>query len=355
MVDTDTSIAVISTTCLEVPPSGYGGLELMVYNLCNELGKRGYDITCIAPQGTDIEGVDIIETTRPSDTQLCFRKEPLAYDRYADQLSKFDLLIDHSWQKLTYHRKRQRPDEMADTEIVGVWHGMPTFVPKPVEKPNFLSVSKAAAEAWSDHLGFEVRHVYNGIDLSEYPLREEKADYLMTLNRIMPEKGIHDCIDVAEELRVPFKIVGEDRFVDDIEYVAEVMYRCAESEYAEYIGQVDHARKVDLLQNARGLVLLPQRPYLEAFGLSAVEAMATGTPVLATDNGGLGEVVRMIQNRGAYSSLDILVADLERVIEREGKFPQPATLRDRVADEFSTERMADMYLERAAEADNGGW
>jgi len=355
MVSTDTSIAVLSTTCLEVPPSGYGGLELMVYHLCTELGDRGYDVTCVGPQGTDIEGVDVLETTRPSDTSDCFRKEPRAYEAYAEHLQEFDLVIDHSWQKLSYRRAQDHPDEMADTTIVGVWHGMPNFVPKPVERPNFCSVSRAAAAAWTDHLGFEVRHVYNGIDRSRYPLQEEKGDYVMTLNRITPEKGILESVDLADELGVPLKVVGEDQFVDDLEYVVEVMRRCGRSRYAEYVGQVDQEEKVELLQGARGLVLLPQRPYKEAFGLAAVEAMATGTPVLAMDNTGLGEVVRTVQDRGAYDNRAVLAADLERLVDDGGRFPGPEALREGVREHFSVERMTDVYLERAAEALEGGW
>lgn len=355
MVDTDTRIAVVSTACLSVPPSGYGGLELMVYNLCAELGERGYDVTCIAPEGTDIEGVDVVETTQPDDSKNCFRREPDAYEYYADRLAEFDLVIDHSWQKLSYERERTHPDEMADTTIVGVWHGMAQFVEQPVEQPNFLAVSRAAADDWSRSLGFEVRHVYNGIDVSKYPLQREKDDYLLTLNRIMPEKGILECIDVAETLGVPLKVVGEDRFVDDPGYVVEVMRRCGESPVAEYVGRVDQAQKVELLQGARGLLLLPQYPYREAFGLAAVEAMATGTPVLATDNSGLGEVVRAVQDRGAYRDLDVLVADLERVVDGSDSFPDPTELRAGVDAHFSCERMADTYLQRGREALSGGW
>jgi len=355
MIDIDTKIAVISTTCLEVPPSGYGGLELMVYNLCYELGQRGYDVTCIAPRGTEIENVDTIETTPPTDSTNCFRKEPEAFRIYADRLSEFDLVIDHSWQKLSYYRKREYPVEMADTEIVGVWHGSPSFVAKPIERPNFVSVSKAAAKAWTDHLGFEVRHVYNGIDLSKYPLQEENSDYLMTLNRIMPEKGIIECIDIAERLGVPFKIVGEDLFVENVEYVLEVMRRCGQSQYAEYVGQVDQDEKVELLGNARALVLLPQRPYKEVFGLAAVEGMATGTPVLATDNVGLGEVIRTVQGRGAYDNLEVLVAHLQRVVDGDHRFPGPAELRAAVEKQFSVEQMTDVYLQRARDVFDGGW
>lgn len=355
MLDDDTAIAVLSTTCLEVPPSGYGGLELMVYHLSHELGQREYDVTCIAPEGTEIEGADVIETTPPDDSQQCFEREPEAYELYADRLAEFDVVFDHSWQKLAYERKVEHPDEMADTVILGIWHGMPAFVPIPVDQPNFLSVSRAAAQAWSEHLGFEVRHVYNGIDLSKYPVAESTDDYLMTLNRIVPEKGIIECIDVAEYLGLPIKIVGEDKFVDDREYVVEVMRRCGQSPVADYVGQVDHDEKVELLQHAAGVVLLPQRPYKEVFGLAAVEAMACGTPVLAMDNAGLGEVVRTVQDRGAYRSLDVLAADAERVVERAGKFPGPTALRAGVDEHFSVPAMTDLYLQRAREAIAGGW
>jgi len=355
MVDTDTSIAVVSTTCLEVPPSGYGGLELMVYNLTRELADRSYEVTCIAPQGTDVEGADVVETTRPSDSTQCFAMEPQAYRRYADRLSVFDVVIDHSWQKLTYRRAQNYPEEMADTTILGVWHGMPRFDLPPVENPNYVSVSRAAAEAWERKLGFEVRHVYNGIDVEKYPLEERKDDYVMTLNRIMPEKGITECIDVAEHLGVPMKIVGEDLFVDDVSYVADVMARCGQSQFAEYVGRVDHEAKVDLLRRARALVLLPQSPYQEVFGLAAAEAMSAGTPVLAIDNNGLGEVVRTVQGTGTYDNENVLAADLERVAADEGRFPDPAALREGVVEHFSVEAMTDRYLQRVEEAVEGGW
>jgi glycosyltransferase involved in cell wall biosynthesis len=355
MVDTDTDIAVVSTTCLEVPPEGYGGLELMVYNLCTELAERGYDVTCIGPEGTDIEDVRVVKTLPPSDSQDCFNREPDAYETYADDLSAFDLVIDHSWQKLSYRRKREHPEEMADTEILGVWHGMPEFRAKPVETPNFVSVSEAAANAWERTLGFEVRHVYNGIDVDRYQLQREKADYVMTLNRIVREKGILECIDIAEHLEIDLKVVGEDKFVDDPGYVVEVMRRCNQSQYAEYVGQVDETEKRKWLRNARGLLLLPQPPYKEVFGLAAIEAMATGTPALVPENCGLAEVVETVQGTGAYADPEVLAADLERVARGDDRFPDPEQLRAGVEDHFSKAAMADVYLRRGAEALSGGW
>lgn len=356
MLDKDSRIGVISTTCLQVPPEDYGGLELMVYNLSHELGRRGYDTTCIAPEGSEIENVDVIETLPPDDSQDCFDREPDAYSAYAEHMPKFDLLIDHSWIKLSYFGKRDHPEVMADTEIMGVWHGMPAPIENtPVDTPNYVSVSKAAAEAWTWNTEFEVRHVYNGIDTSRYPLQEEKGEYYMTLNRITAEKGILECVQLADDLEIPFKVVGEDEFIDDIEYAYEVMKSCSRSDYAEYVGKVDQEEKVELLKSARGLVLLPQPPYLEVFGLAAVEAMACGTAVIATQNNGLAEVVETVQGTGAYENMDQIRSRVRELTDDRGAFPGPVELREGVAENFSKEAMTDIYLQRGEEAMREGW
>jgi glycosyltransferase involved in cell wall biosynthesis len=171
----------------------------------------------------------------------------------------------------------------------------------------------------------------------------------------MPEKGILECVELADEHGIALKVVGEDEFVEDHGYVLEVIDRCRRSNHADYVGKVDADRKTDLLGDARGLVLLPRHPYREAFGLAAVEAMAAGTPVIATDNTGLGEVVRTVQGTGAYDDLDRVGEAMCDLAGGDGGFPGPEALRTGVEEHFSKAAMADAYLDRIDEAVAEGW
>lgn len=359
MIDKDTNILIISTSCLEVPPDNYGGVEAMVYNLAHELGDRGYNTTCAAPEGTEIENVEIIETVPAEDTTDCFMKEPDAYYEYADRLHEFDIVIDHSWQKITYLHWRDNDISTDDIPILGVWHGMPSVSQKPpVESPRFLSVSKAASKAWGQHTGLEVRHAYNGVDFDKYKLRDDNyinSDYILTVNRIMPEKGIKECIEVAHEAGVNIVVAGEDQFVDDPGYVHEVMAMCANSKYATYLGTVSHEKKVDLMRGAMATILFPTRGYQEVFGLAAVESMACGTPVVCPPNNGLSEVVDTVQVTGVCETTDEMVDFISTIDNGYAETRLPVHIRTNAENYFSKEAMTDLYLERMEESLEEHW
>lgn len=359
MLDKDKSIMVISTTCLQVPPDEYGGVEQMAYNLCHELGSRGYDVTCVAPEGTEIENVSVIETVEPTDSQDCFNREPDAYEEYAPKMPEHDIIIDHSWQKCSYVGKSKNKSLMEDIPILGVWHGMPSVRMKPpVDNPCYMSVSNAAAKAWSDYTGLKVKFAHNGIDMSRYPLREDSwtdGEYLLTLNRIMKEKGIHEFIKLCDKHEQKFIVAGEDSFVDDMGYVHEAMRLCAESDYGKYLGTVSQEKKVELLRNAKKTFLLPMHGYQEVFGLAAVESMACGTPAVCLDNNGLSEVVDMAPRDYVCEDLD----EVETLIKTSnatgsGK-PKPTELRNTVFTHFSDNSMTDQYLMRCEEALESPW
>lgn len=359
MLDKESKILIVSTSCLEVPPPQYGGLEQMVYNLALELGTRDYDVTCAAPRGTEIPNVSIIETIEPDDSQECFKREPEAYYQYSQQLPDFDFIIDHSWQKISYIHKGDFPDLMKDSHIIGVWHGMPSVSQKPpVEHPNYVSVSKAAAKSWEEHTGLEVRHCYNGISVEDYPLRDNlctDGDYFLTLNRIMPEKGIDLFCDLCEEVGVEYKVIGEDQFVDDPGFVHEIMAKCANSELGEYRGTVSQDEKISLLQNAKATILLPTRGYEEVFGLAAVESAACGTPPIVLNNNGLGEIVSEMNQSLVCENLKDVKYLMERI--EHGTITKGFNnerLRER-AKLYSRENMADMYLQRCEEVLESSW
>jgi len=353
------NIVIISTTCLEVPPTGYGGVEQVVYNLAEELVSRGYNITCVAPKGTEIEGANVIETVEPDDSTNCFAREPEAYEIYKDEIDQADVVLDHSWQKHSYIAKNEDIPPFGDIPVLGVWHGMPSIREKPpVEYPNYLSVSKSAATAWSEHTGLEVRHAYNGINLDNYGLRDNhysEGDNVLTLNRIMPEKGIKEFVSMCHTNELEFIVAGENTFVDNPGYVHEIMAIVHNSDHGTYRGRVSHSEKVELLKNAKATVLMPIGNYKEVFGLAAVESMACGTPVICTDNNGLAEVASCHHQNKVTNSLEEMVEHLSELSSSASAMLDPSILRDIVTKSFSQSAMTDLYIQRMNEALESSW
>jgi glycosyltransferase involved in cell wall biosynthesis len=130
--------------------------------------------------------------------------------------------------------------------------------------------------------------VYNGIPVVEYPYREQKEDYVLFLGRMCAEKGVHLAIDAARKAGVTIVVAAKCTEPAEQEYfAAEVAPRLGPG--VEWIGPVGGNEKKDLLARARCLVNPIQ--WREPFGLVMVEALACGTPVVATRFGSVPEVV----------------------------------------------------------------
>jgi len=357
MLDKDEVVLVIGTTCLEVPPENYGGTELIIYNLCKEIASRGYTVALASPKGTEIEDVQIIETVEPSNDRDCFSREPDAYRIYASALPDADVIFDHSWRKFSYIGKSANPDIMSDTPVIGIWHSSPSVKQgPPVENPCFVSVSENCANKWENFTGIRTKYAHNGIDVDRYELREnhwKDGEYVITLNRIMENKGIQEFVQLSHETETDFVVAGEDKFVGDGEYVHKIMAMCASSEYGRYRGTVEHKEKMRLLREAKATVLTPKSNYVEAFGLAAVESMASGTPPLVLDNAGLTEIVSTIDENLVcknFADMKYKLKNLDDITD-----VTPEQLRKCAKENFSVEEMTDQYLELADEALDNPW
>ncbi|MGH8574800.1 MAG: glycosyltransferase, partial [Gammaproteobacteria bacterium] len=128
----------------------------------------------------------------------------------------------------------------------------------------------------------------NALDFSVYPVQPHPGDYLLFLGRMSHEKGCHRAIAVATELGLPLKIAGKSREPKEQEYFDEFV-RPHLSERIEYLGEVNHGQKVELLQDARA-TLFPIE-WEEPFGLVMIESMACGTPVIGARVGGIKSTV----------------------------------------------------------------
>src|SRR5205823_13748219 len=130
-----------------------------------------------------------------------------------------------------------------------------------------------------------VATVYHGIDLSEFTPREQAGRGLVYFGRIHPDKGVAEAIAVAKAVGLPLVIAG---IVHDREYFDREIAPHLDGEAVRYVGPIGPRDRDALLGSAVALLHLVEFP--EPFGLSMIEAMACGTPVIARRRGSVPEV-----------------------------------------------------------------
>ncbi|HYL26941.1 MAG TPA: glycosyltransferase, partial [Candidatus Nitrosotalea sp.] len=199
------------------------------------------------------------------------------------------------------------------------------------ERSFYCSISDADRDPGLDYLAT----TYNGIDPAQFTFREKPGEYLCFLGRFHPEKGTHLAIEIAKRAGVRLKIAA---IPQDEGYFREMVAPHIDGDRVQFLGAVEREARDELLGNALALVHMTTRP--ERFGLTTIEAMACGTPVLGARMGSIPEIV--VDGVTGY-----LCDGVEDAI---GKVPLLASLdrracRARVVAEFSVERMIDRYLE----------
>lgn len=192
----------------------------------------------------------------------------------------------------------------------------------------FVSISNSDRAPGLNYLAT----VYNGIDLSLYPIQERGGGHLVFLGRIHPDKGVHLAIEVARLSGRPLLIAG---IIQDMTYFREQVEPHLD-QTIRYIGPVDVQGKNELFGHARALLHLNTIP--ERFGLVLAEANAAGVPVIAMDLGSCREVIEDGQTGFLVNNVDEAV----RALKRLGKIDRD-TCRRRVQERFSVETMVKAY------------
>ena len=281
-----------------LPVHGYGGSERVVAWLARGLQELGHAVTLIASRGTRMPGVVVVEADHRALQQRDFDVSPLLPP---------GVDIVHSHRQLW----------VAPTApLVWTLHGNPP--PGTVLPDNTIFLSANHAMRYGHH-----RFVHNGLDLSEYRYQANKQDYDLFLGRLHSVKGYRLAIEGARRAGRRLIVAGG--------------WRPSLRRGLSYAGRVGGERKAALLAGARCLWM----PALwdEPFGLTLIEALASGTPVIGTRRGSLPEIVT--------ADVGVLGDTLEELVEGASRVKEidPAACRARVERLFTHRVMAERYID----------
>jgi len=253
--------------------------------LTEGLVVRGVDVTLFATGDSQTAGKLHSICPRPySEDQDLDHKvwECLHISEVFEHADEFDVIHNHfDFLPLTY-------SGFVQTPVLTTIHGFssPKILPvyrKYNRHTYYVAISNADRNPGLDYIAT----IYHGIPIDDYPFCDDPDDYLLFLGRIHPDKGAYEAIQVAQRAGVPLVIAG---IVQDKEYFQRQVTPYVDGEQIRYVGPVGMPEKGKLLGHARALLHMIN--FDEPFGLSVVEAMACGTPVIAIDRGSMSELIR---------------------------------------------------------------
>ena len=336
-------IAVLSPVWFPVPPTGYGGIELVVSLLTDGLVDAGHDVTLFA-SGDSLTKATLSHVFEPAPSELIGRTIPElrhAFGCYT-RADEFDVINDHSGIPAA------ALGGLVETPVLHTVHGpldtreaqeCYAAIAEIAPRTGLISISENQRRPMPD-LPWAAT-IPNAIDLSLYPVKPHAGEYLLFLGRFSPDKGAHRAVAVAIELGLPLKMAGKNREPKERQYFAEYVEPHL-GNGIEYLGEVTHGEKVELLQDARA-TLFPIE-WEEPFGLVMVESMACGTPVIATRHGAVPEVI----DDGVSGVIVETYREMPDALERADAL-DPMECRRYVEERFAPERMVGDY-ERAYRA-----
>lgn len=325
-------IAMLAPISWRVPPRHYGPWERVVHLLTEGLVARGVDVTLFATADSETGARLVAVAPRPysEDPDL----EPKVWEclhisEVFERASEFDLIHNHfDFLPLTY-------SGLVQTPVLTTIHGFssPKILPvyqKYNGKVYYVSISQADRRPELDY----VATIYHGIPVDQYRLTEKPGDYLLFFGRIHHDKGTAEAIEVAKRFGMKLIIAG---IIHDRAYFDEKVAPHLDGERVEYIGSVGPERHNEILGGAYALLHLIH--FEEPFGLSVIEAMACGTPVVAYGRGAIPEIVE-------HGKTGFIVGDVDEAVEALRCVPQlnRADCRRVVQERFAQDRMVSDYM-----------
>lgn len=333
-------IALLAPFEERVPPHKYGGTELVVSNLADELVDRGHEVALFASGDSKTKARLIPCVEKAIRSELTHNPRVWAYLQWQGfhnvinglENEKFDIIHNHSDWPFVVLSKIVKNGPMISTvhNPIQFRHGVPSIY----ERYPYVSLSNSQRKTLPN-LNY-VATVYNGIKVELFDLELKPDNYLAFLGRLSEDKGTAQAIEVAKRTKHKLILAGK---VDppDRKYFNQVIKPLIDGKQIKFIGEVDHEEKVELLKKAKALLSPVQ--WDEPFGLTNIEAMACGTPVLALRRGALPELIIDGQTGFLSENIDEMVKQVARL----SKISR-AACRKQVEKKFTAKHMADGYL-----------
>lgn len=347
-------IAQIAPLWVPVPPKKYGGIERIVHYLTEELIRRGHDVTLFAAGNSKTKGKlasiyprGLLEDKIPW-TDPFWNLENLS--RAFEKAGSFDIIHSHLDLWTLFFQ------ELTKTPVLHTFHNplYTSSISAPKRIPSRLKMfdlhnktTHACFISKSQRRLCPVKFprnwvAYNGIDLSLYPFSRKAKDHFIWIARIDPYKGIENAILAAKKAGVKLFLAGR---LDPgrKEYFKEKI-KPHLSNQIKYLGELPQEKLADFYGNAKAC-LYPIE-WEEPFGLIMTEAMACGTPIIASNKGSVPEVVKdgktgfvvPLLNKRGKKNIAGFVGAIKKIdkIKRED-------CRDWVEEKFSYQRMVGDY------------
>jgi glycosyltransferase involved in cell wall biosynthesis len=292
----------------------------------------GLDVTLFASGDSRTSGKLVAVCPRPySEDDSVDPKvaECLHISEIFERAAEFDLIHNNfDFLPLSY-------SGLVETPLVTTIHGFSSPKIMPVYKKynarsHYVAISESDKSPELDYIAT----IHHGIDVTQFPFSGAKGKYLLFFGRIHPHKGVYEAIQVAKRAGIKLVIAG---IIQDQRYFATRVEPHIDGTSVEYLGSVGPDRRAEVLGGA--IALLHLISFDEPFGLSLVESMACGTPVIAFRRGSMPEIIRDGETGYIVEGIDGAVNAVATItsINRSG-------CRADVEERFTSTRMARDYV-----------
>lgn len=341
-------VAMVAPPWFKIPPAGYGGIEVVVHLLTEGLIDRGHEVTlCTVGSSStralvhavfDDEMESYLDAPPSSFLNIALTHALACYEEISHE--QIDIIHDHTWKEgllaaafidkpvvHTVHGPFDEENERFYRLFKRLFGGS--------EKVHFVTISDYH-QSCLPGLNY-AGTVYNGVLLDKYPYSEQKDDFFFYIGRFNGEKAPHLACQVAEELGARLILAGKVHEKEERSYFERHIIPYLSSDI-QFVGELGHwsKEKMRLFSRAKGYLYPIQ--WDEPFGITMVEAMACGTPVVTFGRGAAPEIVDHERTGLVVDTMEEFVEAAKRVAEI-----HPRDCRDRVEMLFTADIMVEGY------------